>query len=75
MIAATNQDLESRLSEGLFRQDVYYRINVFPIVLPPLRERKDDILLLADHFVAKYAKKMDKEIRRISTPAINMMFA
>lgn len=75
IIAATNQDLETRLSEGLFRQDLYYRINVFPIALPPLRERKEDILLLGDHFVAKYAKKMGKEVRRISTPAINMMFA
>ena len=75
IIAATNQDLEARMSEGLFRQDLYYRINVFPISLPPLRDRKDDILLLADHFVAKYAKKMGKEVRRISTPAINMMFA
>jgi Nif-specific regulatory protein len=75
IIAATNQNLELRLSEGLFRQDLYYRINVFPIVLPPLRDRKDDILLLADHFVAKYAKKMGKDVRRISTPAINMMFA
>jgi Nif-specific regulatory protein len=75
IIAATNQDLETRLSEGLFRQDLYYRVNVFPISLPPLRDRKDDILLLADHFVAKYAKKMGKVVRRISTPAINMMFA
>jgi Nif-specific regulatory protein len=75
IIAATNQDLEARMSEGLFRQDLYYRINVFPISLPPLRERRDDILLLADHFIAKYAKKMGKPMRRISTPAINMMFA
>ena len=75
IIAATNQDLEARLATGLFRQDLYYRINVFPILLPPLRERKDDILLLADHFVANYAKKMGKDVRRISTPAINMMFA
>lgn len=75
IIAATNQNLETRLSEGLFRQDLYYRINVFPIALPPLRDRKDDILLLADHFVAKYAKKMGKVVRRISTPAINMMLA
>ena len=75
ILAATNQDLEARLAEGLFRRDLYYRINVFPITLPPLRDRKDDILLLADHFVAKYAKKMAKEVRRISTPAINMMLA
>ncbi|MCY2990505.1 MAG: sigma 54-interacting transcriptional regulator [Planctomycetota bacterium] len=75
VIAATNQDLEARVAAGLFRQDLYYRINVFPIFLPPLRERRDDILLLADHFVAKYARKMGKEVRRISTPAINMMFA
>lgn len=75
IIAATNQDLETRVESGLFRKDLYYRINVFPIFLPPLRERRDDILLLADHFVAKYAKKMGKDVRRISTPAINMMFA
>ncbi len=75
VIAATNQDLEAQVETGVFRQDLYYRINVFPIRLPPLRDRKDDILLLADHFVAKYAKKMSKETRRISTPAINMMLA
>jgi Nif-specific regulatory protein len=67
--------VEARLSEGLFRQDLYYRINVFPISLPPLRDRREDILLLADHFVAKYAKKIGKDVRRISTPAINMMLA
>lgn len=75
VIAATNQDIESRVAAGLFRQDLYYRINVFPITLPPLRQRRDDILLLADHFVTKYAQKMGKAVRRISTPAINMLFA
>jgi len=75
VIAATNQDLESRVEKGLFRSDLYYRINVFPILLPPLRDRKQDIILLADHFVAKYARKMNKDVRRISTPAINMMLA
>lgn len=75
IIAATNQDLEARIESGVFRQDLYYRVNVFPIFLAPLRERKDDILLLADHFVTKYSLKMGKNVRRISTPAINMMFA
>ncbi|MCF7974855.1 MAG: nif-specific transcriptional activator NifA [Phycisphaerae bacterium] len=75
ILVATNRDLEKAVEEGKFRQDLYYRINVFPVFLPPLRDRKNDILLLADHFVEKYAKKMDKVIRRISTPAINMMVA
>jgi Nif-specific regulatory protein len=75
ILAATNKDLEEAVSSSEFRQDLYYRINVFPIVLPPLRERKDDILLLADYFVEKYSKKMKKPVSRISTPAINMMFS
>jgi len=75
VIAATNKDLEEAVKQSTFRNDLYYRINVFPIFLPPLRERHSDILLLADHFVARYAGKLGKEVRRISTPAINMMFA
>ena len=75
ILCATNRDLEQALDADEFRQDLYYRINVFPIVLPPLRERKDDILLLADHFVERYSKRMGKDVRRISTPAINMMMA
>ena len=75
IVVATNRNLEEDVDDGTFRQDLYYRINVFPIILPPLRERKDDILLLADHFVEQYAKKMGKAVRRISTPAINMMVA
>lgn len=75
IITATNRNLEKAISDGSFRQDLYYRINVFPIYLPPLRERKDDIVLLANHFVEKFAGLMHKNIRRISTSAINMMLA
>ena len=73
IITATHRDLEKCVDQGTFRQDLYYRINIFPIFLPPLRERKDDILLLADFFVEQYSKIMGKDVRRISTPAINMM--
>jgi Nif-specific regulatory protein len=75
VICATNRDLEQAVETGEFRQDLYYRINVFPIFLPPLRDRKDDILLLADFFVERYGKRMEKNMRRITTPAINMMVA
>jgi Nif-specific regulatory protein len=75
IITATNRDLEKAVESGAFRQDLYYRINVFPLLLPPLRERRDDILLLADHFVKKYSQRMGKDVRRISTTAINMMLA
>jgi Nif-specific regulatory protein len=75
IITATNRDLEAAATAGQFRQDLYYRINVFPIFLPPLRERKDDLLLLADHLVRRYGQKLGKSIHRISTTAINMMLA
>ncbi len=73
VIAATNSNLEQLMQEGKFREDLYYRLNVFTIYLPPLRERKTDILLLADHFLLKYNRKHGKAIRRISTPAIDML--
>jgi Nif-specific regulatory protein len=75
LICATNRDLENCVKEGLFREDLYYRINVFAIALPPLRERGADALLLADYFVKKYSKLHDKNIERISTPAIDMLSA
>lgn len=75
LIAATNRPLEQLIAEGKFREDLYYRLNVFPIHIPPLRERKTDILLLADHFVEKYARANHKAITRISTPAIDMLMA
>ncbi len=73
IIAATNKDLEKAVDEGTFRGDLYYRLNVFPIYIPPLRERKTDILLLAEYFLEKYARENSKEIRRLSTPAIDML--
>jgi Nif-specific regulatory protein len=75
LIAATNKDLEGAIKAYLFREDLYYRLNVFTIFLPPLRERRADILLLADHFVKQYATRHGKDVRRISTPAIDMLMA
>ena len=73
VIAATSKDLEKSIEDGTFREDLYYRLNVFPIFMPPLKERKTDILLLSDHFVQKYSQKYGKDVRRISTPAIDML--
>jgi Nif-specific regulatory protein len=75
VIAATNRDLEKALADASFREDLYYRLNVFPIFIPPLRSRKADVLPLADHFVEKYAREQGKNIRRISTPAIQLSLA
>ncbi len=75
VIAATNRNLEELIEKELFRQDLYYRLNVFPIHVPPLRERKTDILLLADYFVEKYSRLNNKRVKRISTQAIDMMMS
>ena len=75
LIAATNKDLEKAVREGTFREDLYYRLNVFTVCLPPLRERRPDILLLADHFVQKYGAENGKDVRRIATTAIDMMMS
>jgi Nif-specific regulatory protein len=75
LITATNKDLEAAVRQGTFREDLYYRLNVFSIYLPPLRERRPDILLLADHFVEKYAAEHGKDVRRIATTAIDMMMS
>ncbi|MBW2083413.1 MAG: sigma 54-interacting transcriptional regulator [Deltaproteobacteria bacterium] len=71
LIAASNKDLAKEVERGNFREDLFYRLNVYPIYLPPLREREADILLLADYFLEKYAREYSKDIRRISTPAID----
>jgi Nif-specific regulatory protein len=73
VLAATNRDLEKMMQDGSFRQDLYYRLNVFPIHIPPLRDRRADILELANFFVEKISKKNHKYVRRISTPAIDML--
>jgi Nif-specific regulatory protein len=75
VIAATNRDLAALVSQGRFREDLFYRLNVFPIHMPPLRDRGSDILLLADHFVEKHAKSGRKPVRRISTPAIDALMS
>jgi Nif-specific regulatory protein len=73
LLAATNKDLERAMNTGAFREDLYYRLNVFTIFVPPLRERKADLLMLADHFLEKFAREHKRSIKRISTPAIDML--
>jgi len=75
IIAASNADLEGAVAAGKFRQDLYYRLNVFPIYLPPLRERKSDLVLLANHLLEKYSQQLGKPARRISQPTIDLMLA
>ncbi len=75
LIAATHRDLEAAVKAGTFREDLYYRLHVFELFMPPLRERQADILLLADHFVEKIAAAQGKDVRRISTSAIDMLVA
>jgi Nif-specific regulatory protein len=73
LIAATNKDLERAIEKGSFREDLFYRLNVFPIFIPPLRERKPDVLLLADHFLQRFSAEHGRDIRRLATPAIDML--
>lgn len=75
IIAATNKNLEELIAAKMFREDLYYRLNVFPIIVPPLRERKTDIPLLIDYFIERYARELNVEIKRISTPAIDMLMS
>jgi len=73
VIAATNRDLEAEVAAGRFRADLYWRLAVFPLRVPPLRERRSDIVLLADHFAEKQGRRAGKSILRISSPAIDLL--
>jgi DNA-binding NtrC family response regulator len=73
IIATTNRDLEKAMRDGGFRSDLFYRLNVIPIMLPPLRERKEDIPLLVNHFIDKFSKKNNKEIKSISPSALSSL--
>ena len=73
VIAATNRDLKAATASGLFRQDLFYRLNVFPIEVPPLRERKDDILMLVEYFVQRYAGRAGKNIRSIDKRTLDVL--
>ncbi|MGB9597290.1 MAG: sigma 54-interacting transcriptional regulator, partial [Candidatus Poribacteria bacterium] len=73
VIASTNSDLESAIKSGKFREDLFYRISTFPIVIPPLRERVDDIPLLAEHFLSKFSAKLGKSITVISSEAMELL--
>ena len=75
IIAATNRDLKAALSAGVFRDDLYYRLNVFPIAVPPLRDRKDDIPLLVEYLIERYASKTGKKIKRIHQRTLDLFHA
>jgi len=74
IIAATNLDIEKAIEQGTFREDLYYRLNIIPLMLPPLRERKDDIPLLAEHFIRKICKDLGVETKRLE-PGVLDLFA
>ena len=75
VIAATNKDLKQLVAEGRFAEDLYYRLNVIPIAIPPLRERREDIPVLVDHFLRKHAKRAGKQIERIEDAALQALQA
>ena len=75
VIAATNRDLPALVQQGKFREDLFFRLHVFPIYVPPLRKRKADIVLLADHFLQKYAQENAKDVRRLSSAVIDMLMS
>jgi Nif-specific regulatory protein len=75
VLAATNRDLMQLVKEGKFREDLYYRLHVFPIYVPPLRKRAADVVLLADYFLEKYSKETGRHVRRLASSAIDMLMS
>jgi transcriptional regulator with GAF, ATPase, and Fis domain len=75
VIAATNRDLKAAIANGSFRRDLYYRLNVFPVQVPPLRERKDDLLMLVEYFVQRYASRAGKHLRSIDKRTLDLLQA
>ncbi|MCF7943124.1 MAG: nif-specific transcriptional activator NifA [Spirochaetia bacterium] len=75
LITATNRNLEEEITKGRFREDLYYRLHVFPIHIPPLRQRKSDIMLLCDHFIEKYNKRNHRSVKRITSAAIDLLMS
>jgi len=73
IIAATHQDLELKIKEGTFREDLYYRLNIVSVKIPPLRERREDILQLIEHFISKYSKENNKDDIEISREAVDLL--
>src|SRR5262249_4582646 len=75
VVAATNRDLDAAIASGAFSSDLFYRLNVFPIEVPPLRERKEDLPLLVDYFIARFARKAGKHIRGISKKTLDLLLS
>src|SRR6267143_4587435 len=73
VIAATNRDLSAAVADGEFRQDLFYRLNVFPLEMPPLRERREEIPVLVEYFIGRYARKAGKTFRRISKRTLDSL--
>jgi DNA-binding NtrC family response regulator len=73
VVAATNRDLDAAIAAGTFRRDLFYRLNVFPIEVPPLRERREDIPLLVEYYIARFARKAGKRIRGISKKTLDLL--